>query len=411
MNRVGLTSLILLLVALLSPLGAREWTDASGSFRVEAELVSVRNGKVYLEKSDDTITAVPLEKLSAADLAHLLSLEEHAEYFRANPIPGMEALTAKPAMVEIEVDDESIVGEVRRFPDMGWGVKSLAFSPDGRFLAVGKMDKTLMVFDVNESARVAYFDELEALDQITCVAFTPNGAALLAGGSRGQIKVWNVSPKGLLTEANGFYGHVGEVKTITIAADGKTVLSGGRGKKARCWSLETGRETFSVDGFKGDVRATYVTADGKQGLACDGDVLALIDMEQGTVTRTMKLASRSAQAVAIAPDGSRVSVGDTYALRMWDIRSGREFPPLQDNEIQWTAAFMHNSKYVLSGGRGLTNVWEVETSSKIRAFNMRGTYYVQTLACSPDNRHFAAIPGSAGQDLLVFRLPAEYAEE
>ncbi len=40
-----------------------------------------------------------------------------------------------------------------------------------------------------------------------------------------------------------------------------------------------------------------------------------------------------------------------------------------------------------------------------RALALGGVFYVQTLATSPDNKHAAAIPGSAGQDLQVFRLP------
>lgn len=134
-------------------------------------------------------------------------------------------------------------------------------------------------------------------------------------------------------------------------------------------------------------------------------------MRRRGVIQTMKLASRTARAVAIAPDGSRVSVSDTFALRMWEIRTGREFLPLQDREMQWTAVFTPNSRYVISGGRGKTNLWAVETNAKLREFGLSGTSYVQTLACSPDNRHFAAIPASAGQELQVFRLPAECGQD
>ena len=96
---------------------------------------------------------------------------------------------------------------------------------------------------------------------------------------------------------------------------------------------------------------------------------------------------------------------------MWDIRSGHQQPTLQDNEIQWSARFLPNSKYILSGGRGKVNLWEVATQRKIYEFDAAGSGYVKTIACAPDNRHFAAIPSSAGQDLQVFRLPAEATNE
>lgn len=416
MNRVSSVSLVLLLAMSLSPLCAREWTDASGSFRVEAELVTVRNGKVYLEKSDGKTTSVPLEKLSRVDLEHLASLEEYAEYFRANPIPVVEATTPKPAVVPtpvpivIEVEDESMVGEVRSLGDSSGGVGSLAFSPDGRFLAVGKMNSTLVVFDVNTSTRVAFCEKLKGLGQV-CVAFSPDGKTLLSGGHTGPIQVWNVAPGGELTKASHFNGHDRAVEAITIAPDCTMVLSGGSDRKARCWNLETGKETFVVDGFRGAVKATFITSDGKQALACDGEILALIDIEQAGAIQTMKLASRSSQAVAIAPDGSRVLVGDAFSLRMWEIRTGREFPPCLGEEMPQVAVFTPNSRYVVSGVKGKTDVWEVETNNKVCEFNSSGTYIVQSVACSPDGRHFAAMAGSSGRDLQVFRLPAEFAGE
>ena len=164
-------------------------------------------------------------------------------------------------------------------------------------------------------------------------------------------------------------------------------------------------------GFTRAVKATFITRGVKQGLACDGDLIALIDMKEGKAIQTMKLGKRSAQTVAIAPDGSLVVAHDTYALQAWEIRSGKGVPLFQDREIQWSSAFLPNSKYLLSGGLGKVNLWDAATQRKIYEFDTAGSSYVKSIACSPDNRHFAAIPGSAGQSLQVFRLPAEAAAE
>lgn len=183
MNHTRLPQITLLLLLLAaSPLFARQWTDVTGAYRVEAELVTVRSGKVYLEKTDGNVITVPLEKLSKDDLRHLNGLPRYKNYFKAHPIPGLEepgssAEDSKPSPEEkdpsaneatvtpaekpeatpapsatgalpksaIHVEDASFVGEVRRFDDMGWGVESLAFSPDGRFLAVGQQDHTVVV--------------------------------------------------------------------------------------------------------------------------------------------------------------------------------------------------------------------------------------------------------------------------
>jgi hypothetical protein len=45
----------------------RTWSDASGKFKIEAEMIRLEKGEVQLKKADGTTVAVPLDKLSQAD--------------------------------------------------------------------------------------------------------------------------------------------------------------------------------------------------------------------------------------------------------------------------------------------------------------------------------------------------------
>jgi small-conductance mechanosensitive channel len=45
----------------------RTWSDATGQFRVEAELVEIKDATAVLKKSDGKLLQVPLSKLSNAD--------------------------------------------------------------------------------------------------------------------------------------------------------------------------------------------------------------------------------------------------------------------------------------------------------------------------------------------------------
>jgi len=46
---------------------SRTWTDVSGKFNVEAEMISLSEGNVILRSTLGKETTVPLEKLSKAD--------------------------------------------------------------------------------------------------------------------------------------------------------------------------------------------------------------------------------------------------------------------------------------------------------------------------------------------------------
>src|SRR5262245_3445114 len=57
---------------------ARKWSDVSGKFSVEAELVEVRADKVVLRKADGQESEIPIARLSEADRQYLESLSQAA---------------------------------------------------------------------------------------------------------------------------------------------------------------------------------------------------------------------------------------------------------------------------------------------------------------------------------------------
>jgi hypothetical protein len=53
------------------PRKTRTWTDHSGSFKVEAEFIGVADGKIHLHKVNGVKIAVPITKMSPADIAYV----------------------------------------------------------------------------------------------------------------------------------------------------------------------------------------------------------------------------------------------------------------------------------------------------------------------------------------------------
>src|SRR5690349_10635563 len=54
----------------------RKWSDTSGKYKVDAEFLGLKDGKVSLRKTDGNSIEVPLEKLSKADRDFVKSLEQ-----------------------------------------------------------------------------------------------------------------------------------------------------------------------------------------------------------------------------------------------------------------------------------------------------------------------------------------------
>ena len=392
-----------------SAVQARTWSDRSGKFHVEAAFVAVKDGKVYLEKAGGKVITVPLETFSAENLDYLQSLPETKAYFSEHPLQAAAPIPAVK-FAEIHFSDPNKVGEIRHMQNLVWGVASLVFSPDGRFLFAGKMDNAIWVYDVDKGVRVDAHEQLDHLGQVTCLAVTPDGRQLLSGGWSGRIQIWDVAEGGRLSAGKRFAGHAHAIGAIYVSPDGKSVISGDEAKVARVWNLDTCLAGCVFPGFEWHVAACFLSRTAKQGLVTDGKRIDLIDPRKGERIQTMPLTRSVGQACAISRDARYVACNELYAIRVWEIRTGKELPVCQAQGIQWSIAFTPNGKYLLSGDNGKVNLWEVATGRKLYEFDTHPNTDVKPLAVSPDGIHFATVSGFGGRDLAVFRLPPETRE-
>jgi len=75
-------------------------------------------------------------------------------------------------------------------------ISDVAFSPDGRYLASGSYDHSVMIWDVQTQQRASVINShgpVTDLDRLYAVAFSPNGRFLAAAGPAETVYVWEVS--------------------------------------------------------------------------------------------------------------------------------------------------------------------------------------------------------------------------
>ncbi len=199
----------------------------------------------YLVESEQVTLKVPLTVT-----ATLLSRQEiEAEAARLAKSQAEEA--ARPSAVNSMGTAPKLNYPVKQeITEMGWGIKSLTFSPDGKFVAAGKADDFVEIYDVESGRKIFTEGRLREMGNISAITFSPDGKHLLAGGFKGVIKIWEVAENGLLTPLGEFTGHSREVSTIAVSPDNQHVLSGGAAKQIRYWSLKTQKEEFISESFE-----------------------------------------------------------------------------------------------------------------------------------------------------------------
>ena len=125
-------------------------------------------------------------------------------------------------------------------------VESVAFSPDGRLLASSSLDKTVRLWDL---ATGALQQTLEGhTDPVQSMAFSPDGQLLASSSSDKTVRLWDPATGALQQTLEG---HTDSVQHMTFSPDGRLLASGSFDKTVRLWDPATGalKEILSTNGL------------------------------------------------------------------------------------------------------------------------------------------------------------------
>jgi serine/threonine protein kinase len=110
------------------------------------------------------------------------------------------------------------------------GVRAMAFSPDGRTLAVA--DGTIRLWNVAAEADTAILTTPSR--PMYALAFSPDGKTLATGDLYGAVRLWNVATRKSFAVLTG---HKGNVESVVFSHDGKSLASASADMTVQLWEL------------------------------------------------------------------------------------------------------------------------------------------------------------------------------
>ncbi len=131
----------------------------------------------------------------------------------------VEAPDGKSAVLVLDL----VTRDLRRIQTgNGWWTPCLAFSPDGKTIAVGNATCSIDFLDMS-TGRVRE-TLLGHRGGVTVVAFSPDGRTLASGSKTGEVKLWDAASA---QELMSLEGHTGEITSAVFSADGTRLATAG----------------------------------------------------------------------------------------------------------------------------------------------------------------------------------------
>jgi serine/threonine protein kinase/WD40 repeat protein len=262
----------------------------------------------------------------------------------------------------------------------------IAFSPDGRRLAVGRPTGSVDLVDlVTAGGPIRRLEgrpvvPLPAVDgdrsalirtsqrqEVLSLAFRSDGARIVTGTST-TVSIWDVA-EGLLKAA--LPGHAAPVTGAAFVGDGSFILSADSDGRLRVWPGEasSGNRQVTAEASSGfqpkPARTGKVTsADGTTVAILapgPGDPRGFVTIWSGDESRQLgRLPAADVTAIALSPNGKRlVSVSQSEEVLVWDTERLQVVLTLQDSEgHSGGVAFSVDGRIVAGRTSGGLTVWE-----------------------------------------------------
>jgi WD40 repeat protein/serine/threonine protein kinase len=246
-------------------------------------------------------------------------------------------------------------GETLMLPGHG----AAAISPDGRTIAVGGEQGTVLLHDARGR-------EIAALKghtaEVTALVFTPNGKLLVSAAKDRTVRVWDWQAG---TESVQLpKEHTAWPMALAMSPDGGSVVSGGMDRNIFVWDLVSGAKRQALRSPSGAIAGLALQPGGRMlAAATTASRIWLWDLNRADAEPASidHESNDTVQGLAFSPNGEFLASAREKTIRLWNVASRKLEGELKEHTgTVRCLAFSSTGNWLAAGGNDRTiRVWDV----------------------------------------------------
>jgi WD40 repeat protein len=280
-------------------------------------------------------------------------------------------------------------------------VQDIAFSPDGRLLAVAASNQ-VQLWDVARGLELGALPGQER--PVLKLAFSPDGQRLLTAAADQTVRLWDLASGEQATQV----ATAGVPSGIGFSADGRR-FAVGAGQQVTVFDASSGKALQTFTGTDaGTVLGLQFSADGQRLAVRSAQALRVLVVADGRIVRNVRLQGRE-QLQAVSPDLAQWLQSDGTRLSLHNAEDGRAVVAAaapgvtrarfsaDGRSVTWA----QDNGQVLSWTPGVVNPIRLQPDKPFAPAASRDP--IKALAFSADGKLLAT--GSDDEAVRLWRLP------
>jgi WD40 repeat protein len=272
----------------------------------------------------------------------------------------------------------------KTFPAHDGIIWAMAYSPDGKLLATGGVDKTVRLWYASTYENRLTINAHDS--DVDSIAFSPDGTQMATSSDDHTAKLWDVTTGNLLATLRG---HTDWVMRVVYSPDGKQLATISADKTIRFWDPATGEFLRSWNDLQDPGFQLTYSADGKRLLYVDAGQLHNRDIVSGAGLFTVA-SDAGISLFALSADGTRLAIIDDF-IRVLDAVNGHLLyniaPPA--NRVEWIGFNPDGSRLAIAGRDRKVTILDAATG--VILFQLAGhDQFIFRFAFSPDGKRLAS---------------------